>query len=213
MHVLRYHSLQKCSAVHRRAPAQWKGGSMIIGALGQWLGCYTSGQEALGKVFRQPDHCRGQASAETLMLVPLYFLLVFGLLQLGQLATALVVVNYGAAAIARQAVAENISGGQDYNRRLEQFFVAGMKNPDAWANPKDPDSPIDPLLRDVRVEACAEVKAFPFVNAILGGALKAGLGEAAKCEDIKTFAYNSSGSGSFVVHAKAKARMNLKPPR
>ena len=53
------------------------------------------------------DRCRrGQAMTETILMVPLYFLIVFGLLQIGQLGVALLMVNYGASSVAR-AVAQD----------------------------------------------------------------------------------------------------------
>src|SRR4051812_21017228 len=74
---------------------------------------------------------RGQNMTETLVLLPLYLLLVFGLLQAGQLATGLLVADYAASAIARQAVQDGSTGTQGaYQTRFTTMLTAGMKNPE-----------------------------------------------------------------------------------
>lgn len=145
---------------------------------------------------------RGATTVETLLMTPLYFLFVFGLLQLGQLMTALLVVNYAAGAIARQAVADNIRGDRAYPEILKRLMIAGMKNPSAMAKPKDG------MLADVNVDACVEVGAFPFVSQVAAKSIAPG--SSSNCDGVNIIAFNRSGTGSFVLQAKAKARLNMR---
>ena len=156
----------------------------------------------------------GQSMTETALLLPLYLLIVFSLLQMGQLATALVVTNYAASAIARQAVQEgSITNQGAYETRFGALITAGMKNEKVFPV-------LDPAtsapLRNVHVHACAEISAFPFVGQFFGSILANGLGSGSsdRCPDLGTRAFafkNTPPVASFVVHGTATARMNYQP--
>ncbi len=67
----------------------------------------------------------GQNMTETILLLPAYLLLVFGVLQMGQLGTALLVADYAASAVARQVVqdqTENTLLGGNYMSRFEKLM-------------------------------------------------------------------------------------------
>ena len=56
----------------------------------------------------RPAHStRGQSLAESVLVMPLFFFLVFGLLQIAQLGIALVVTQYAASSLARKAANES----------------------------------------------------------------------------------------------------------
>src|SRR5205823_2127843 len=96
----------------------------------------------------------------TIVLLPFYLMLVFALLQAGQLATGLMVADYAAAAIARQAVQDGSTSTQGvYRTRFEKMMTAGMKNAVVSVA-----SDNGGLLSNVTVHACAEVDAFPFLG-------------------------------------------------
>lgn len=137
------------------------------------------------------------------MMMPLYFLLAFFGLQLGQLITGMLVVNYAAGSIARHAVADNISGSRSYPDVMQRLMVAGMKNPSGVANASTE------LMGDVNVDACVEIGAFPFVSQLASKALSAG--SSAACASVQNIAFNSAGTGAFVLKGKALARMNMRP--
>src|SRR5437879_1733754 len=99
----------------------------------------------------------GQSVTESIVMLPVYLLLVFGVLQLGQLGTALLVANYAASAIARQAVQDGTSGDQGaYRTRFEKLLTAGMKNPVVNVVPDN-----NGLLSNVTVHACAQINTLP----------------------------------------------------
>ncbi len=151
----------------------------------------------------------GQTTTETILLFPFYMVLVFGLLQLGQLGVALLVANYAASSIARQAVEDNISGSVEYTSKMEKLMTAGMRRPYAKATAEFSTPP----FAEVSADACAEVYAYPFIGQLLGKAITKGLasGNSSKCTTLSTFAYSNSRPAYFVVHGKASARMNYKP--
>src|SRR5690349_10989614 len=129
-------------------------------------------------VTRSRNHT-GQAMTESVMLMPLYFLIVFALLQVGQLGAALLVVEYGASTVARQAsqdedpsVVANASGSvfsldttQNYKQKFVNLFVAGMQYAGLTGKIKGNGSTtnIDPAAT-LTVNACAKVNAFPFLG-------------------------------------------------
>ncbi len=153
------------------------------------------------------ENSKGATTAETLMLAPLYFFMAFGLLQLGQLATALIVVNYAAGSMVRQAIADNGLEG-NYDDRLRKLQTAGMHKPHTRVKTDG-----SKLMGNITVYACSEVNAFPFIGALLGRTLAAsfGSGTSYDCENLNLFAFNASGPGSFVVQGTAKGRMNMRP--
>ncbi len=140
--------------------------------------------------------------------MPVYLLLVFGLLQMGQLAIALLIADYAASAIARQAVQDGSTGTQgSYTERFEKLLTAGMKNPtiDVVADPG--------LLSNVTVHACAQIDALPFIGQIIGRPLASGLGTGGpgNCQNLRVFAFSNGAPYAFTVHGKATARMNYRP--
>jgi Flp pilus assembly protein TadG len=146
----------------------------------------------------------GQAVTETIVLLPLFFLLVFGLLQLGQLGTALLVANYAASAMARQMVQDNSTTAN--KTRFTNMLTAGMKSANV-----EQDIQSTGVFANVTVHACADIDAFPFVNQILGGVLsRVAPGGAGNCKALGTFGYTSSPP-RFTVHGQAEARMNYRP--
>ena len=144
----------------------------------------------------------GQAISETLLLLPLYLLLVFALLQLGQLGTALVITNYAASTVARDFVQNNSvdnGAGEVHFRRL---MVAGMKNA-TIESIKDQNG----MLSNVTVHACAEIDAFPLVGSVLGRGLSSHL-SGTNCQALSYVGFTGSPPYRFIVHGTATLRMN-----
>ena len=145
-------------------------------------------------------------------MLPLYLLLVFGLLQLGQLGTALLVTNYGAATIARQLVKDSWSGSglaslsSPYSTKFNDLLMAGMKNGTLEAR-RTKDGPLSPLST-VEVHACVEVTAFPFVGHLVANRLANGTVQGCAANMLLSF---NTGNYAFVLHSQAMARMNYQP--
>ena len=155
---------------------------------------------------------KGQSMTETILLLPLYFLFVFGLLQAGQLSVALLVANYGASSIARRMVADDADSPDKYRPRFENLLVAGMKYEGLKASHEPDSGGGSGLLSSVTVDACSKVGAFPFVAQTLHAipAVNSRLAGGGGC-DVKNgqpFFFNGT---QFIVHGRATARRNYNP--
>jgi Flp pilus assembly protein TadG len=140
----------------------------------------------------------GQTTTETILWLPFFLFFAFGLIQAGQLGTALIVTNYAASAVARQAVQENgaISGGA--KSRFERLLIAGMRNAQLTSTTQSGG-----LASNITVTACADVPALPFVATFLGRPLGGG-----GCGSGGLVSLNGN---MFTVQGKARARMNYQP--
>jgi hypothetical protein len=117
--------------------------------------------------FRQ---IRGQSITETLLLLPLYLALVFGMLQAAYIGLALATTSHAAGSIARRAAREDTvkSFPEDrYKDRLDAVLFAGMKPYAVKASVPD-----HPTLPVVTVNACAEIMAFPLVGTFFNALFK-----------------------------------------
>lgn len=150
---------------------------------------------------------RGQGTTETLVLLPFFLVLIFGLLQLGQLATALLIANYAAAAAGREMVQNNNRNPGSYSARFDKLLAVGMKNPQLDVG--DPEG--DSIEKNITVHACADINAFPFVNEFFGSILTSRLGTGSGgCPALNLFEFRRSLPPAFVVHGKATVRLNYK---
>jgi hypothetical protein len=150
----------------------------------------------------------GQAFTESLLLMPLYLLLIFGLLQLAQLGVAVLVTNYAAGTIARQLVQDGTTDASVGMPRFQKLMVAGMSVYGLQAETEGSG-----LLTDVTVHACTKVGAMPVVNYFVKHALpKNPLPQPGAClDEYGLFRYYRQWPYYFVVHGKATARMNYRP--
>jgi len=111
-------------------------------------------------------HLRGQTLVEAILLLPLVLLFVFGLLQACQIGVGLIVVNYGAASVARKAA----QGGnlESAKSRAEPSYrslmVGGLKAPTLNACQV---SGGNDATSDIAIVARANVDAFPVVGPML----------------------------------------------
>jgi len=165
-----------------------------------------------------PEAAGGQTTTETILLFPVFMLLVLGLIQMGQLATALLIANYAASSIARQVVRDGRAGDRTaHEARLRKLMTAGMKNGKVTI-----DMPTGGLMSNVTVNACAEIGAFPFVNYFVKHSIKLTMGPyisptgGVNCEStipnsMGPFYYYRQHPYYFVVHGKATARLNYQP--
>jgi hypothetical protein len=164
---------------------------------------------------------------ESVILMPLFFVLVFGLLQLAHLGLAVVMANYAATSIARKAASEkdfsttprgmpagNMTG---YTQQANNLFVAGMQLDSTGGimgcvEQSDMSVPTEELVVLVR----AQFSPFPFVgtflNQIFGTQYATSL---LSCTDLT----NQSGFGPFnyvpqpptiYVTGSGKVRLNYK---
>jgi len=154
----------------------------------------------------------GQSITETILTLPLYLAVVFGLLQVGQLATGLLVVNYAASTIAREAVQENaLSIKSQYVTRFTNLLTVGMTYKDLQFA-QDTSTP--PLI-SIKVDACAQLGVFPLLGEIF---LKPALGTkyaggvcGGPAPTLGPFSFNGSPPYRFTLHGTATARMNYQP--
>ena len=152
----------------------------------------------------------GQSTSETVLMLPFYLFLVFGLLQLGQLATAVIIADYAASAVARQAVQEGATSPSSSDQaRFESLLLVGMKSP--VLNFKTDGTT---LLSDITVDACATVDAFPFLGQFLTAAVHqnySGGGDCGSGQSMGPLYFNGAAPYAFRVHGRATARMNYHP--
>ena len=164
---------------------------------------------------------------ETVILLPLFFFIVFGLLQLAQLGLAVVIVNYTASSIARKAASERdfstVAQGQPagsvtaYSQKAINMMVAGMQLDTTSGlmgcfEQSDLSVPTGELVVLVR----AQLQLFPFVSYFLTGVFHDQYAvQPLSCTDLT----NQSGFGPFnyspqppifYVTGTGKVRLNYK---
>jgi hypothetical protein len=166
---------------------------------------------------RQQDQRRrlnGQTIVETILVLPFFLLLIFGLLQVGEIAVGLVTATYAAGSIARRVVQEGASSTTDGKAQLQNLMFGGMK---VAGVQEGFASATGGLTADVRVNACVQIDPLPFVgfflNPILGDHFS-GNDNAEACDgsgSLGPLYFVPRGSGGvhyFVVRGTAQARMN-----
>ena len=164
---------------------------------------------------------RGQTMTETLVMLPFFLVLVFGLLQTCQLGTALVMASYAASKVARNAVRDDLSGNGSVDLKsydtpdYEALMIAGMKS-DKLEGCIQVDGP----LRSITVRATAQVNAFPLLGNFLDGAFRGNFDDgdaSAACPDMISpkglgpFNFSNTGGYHFLVRGRTTVRMNLRP--
>jgi len=172
---------------------------------------------------RSKRNLRGQAMAESILMLPLYFLFVFAFLQVLELGLAAIVAHYAASSVARMAVQnENFSGTcfatipeADVQAKVESLMFGGFMK---YAGVKAAIVK-NPPTADVSVVVRLEVAAFPFVNTAFHAALTDSVDGAPTCVNndvvpINTFGpFNFSANPPylFYVNGRSIARMNYQP--
>src|SRR5690242_19510226 len=79
---------------------------------------------------RRTSYQRGQASIETVLMLPLILAVTFALLQIGLIGLAFIYANYGANSMARIVVRSSSSSITNPNvstAELDRLLVAGLK--------------------------------------------------------------------------------------
>lgn len=119
---------------------------------------------------------RGQSMTESILLMPVFFLIVFGLLQLAQLGLAVVMTSYAASSIARIAAASTtISAVNGATSSISQYQTnaQNIMLPRMGINFKDLKGCIQatPPTATLTVRVRARVDAYPFFAQILSAAL------------------------------------------
>ncbi len=152
----------------------------------------------------------GQTITEVAIVLPLFLLLVFGVLQVGHLGIAVAIVNYGASAVARQAVEENGFNEAAAQNHFNQLLMAGLSPLPIEHHIEDIDS--QQITSDIAITACAELPAYPFVGQFLDKALTSeaagGDGCTAGTKTLGPVGLKGPAPYHFLVSGKAKARMN-----
>jgi hypothetical protein len=155
---------------------------------------------------------RGQSVSETVILMPLFLFLVLGLLQMGELGTALLIANYSASAVARQVVQDQVKMNSlqgSYLTRFKGLLSAGMRDPVLTAEYTE-----DGVFSEVTVRACAQITAFPFVGQFLTPALGSkysGFDCSPSERTIGPFSFSGTAPYKFGVRGIASMRMNYQP--
>jgi hypothetical protein len=147
----------------------------------------------------------GQSTTETIILLPLYFVFVFGLLQVAQLGIALAVSSYAASSVARRMVQDNTLNASSYQATFQNLMTAGMRYNDLYADNAASGAQI---FTDITVHACAEVSAFPLVGDFLNRPLTPYKGNCRSGNAMGPFSF-SGPPYKFIVRGRAVARMNV----
>ena len=165
---------------------------------------------------------------ETVILLPLFFFMVFALLQLSHLGFAVVMANYAASSIARQAASERdfsaaVRGSPvaiiaAYGQKAKDLMVAGMQLDGnsgliGCIEQSDPTVPTGELVVLVR----ARLPAWPFVGILLNGALGSqydaqplSCGNLTNAQGFGPFNYSPDPPQTFFVTGSGKVRLNYK---
>jgi hypothetical protein len=170
---------------------------------------------------RDPGSRTGQTMTETVILLPLFLVIVFGLLQLGQLGIAVIMVNYAASSIAREAASKfdyagATNGVMQLHQKMQDLMVAGMSTDSSFGllgcTVADTNTPTAELVVLVR----AKVAAWPGLGYFLNGAFGDRYAtQPLTCSDLT----NAQGFGPFnystqpptyFVTGTGKVRLNYK---
>jgi Flp pilus assembly protein TadG len=162
------------------------------------------------------NKCDGQSLTETLLLMPLFLLFVFGLLQVCQLGIAILMVNYAASSIARKAASENnfappanvSSIMSNYQQKSSGLMVAGMQPLITGGLLGCVES--SPPTANLFVAVRTKISAWPFFAQTVDKALRSpGAPAALSCSGNNTVDFsNESGAYYFYVTGQAKVRLN-----
>lgn len=158
-----------------------------------------------------PPGRKGQSLTETVILLPLFLLLIFAIVQTCHLGIALAIVNYGASAVARQAVQQNSNFASSGQARFNKLMMAGMKPLQLHGvAAREENSSQTSVTSNMEVTACAELPAYPFVGQLLDKALSSPA-ESDPCGGTKSLgpvSLKGPAPFHFIVHGQARARMN-----
>jgi Flp pilus assembly protein TadG len=136
------------------------------------------------------------------MLMPLFFFLAFALLQIGHLGVAIALVHYGASSAARAAVHANSFTESDAPSRFKKLLGLGLKSGTIEGRVENNVAP------NITVTACAELRAYPFVGAVLKKTSMGKTSEGCSEGGIGPVSLKGNGPFHFVIRAQAVARMN-----
>jgi len=152
------------------------------------------------------SHDAGQTLTETAVLAPLFFTLVFALLQVCHLGLAVAIVNYGASSAARLAVEQNDTSGSNATTQFKKLLAAGLTaHGNVQTRPVDQDS----VTQNLVVTACAQLPAYPFVGELLDKALSSANGtDCAQGAKMMGPIGLTGPPYYFIIEGQAKARMN-----
>jgi len=165
----------------------------------------------------------GQALTESILLMPLFFLFFFGLLQVAQLGIAVVMTSYAASSIARIAAASGnvsaassgpVSSISQYQSNAQKFMVAGASLKDLSACVQ-----ATPPTATLTVRVRAKVDAYPFFAQVLSGALSNAYADESggTCPNLANpngfgpFNFSNNGAYYFYVSGIASTRLNYAP--
>jgi Flp pilus assembly protein TadG len=165
---------------------------------------------------------------ETVILLPIFFFIVFGLLQVAQLGLALVMVNYAASSIARTAASEKnfstetpgvaVGSIDSYGQKASNLMVAGMQMDGSSGligclEQSDVTVPTGELVVLVR----AQLSAWPFIGYILNGIFgnqyatqPLSCGDLTNAHGFGPFNYSPNPLPTFFVTGTGKVRLNYK---
>jgi len=165
---------------------------------------------------------------ETVILLPLFFFIVFGLLQVAQLGLAVVMANYAASSIARKAASENnystaapgtsVGSITAYGQKASDLMVAGMQLDGSTGllgcvEQSDMTVPTGELVVLVR----AQLSAWPLTGSVLSGIFGSQYNtQPLSCSDLKNaqgfgpFNFSPSPAPTFFVTGTGKVRLNYK---
>jgi hypothetical protein len=150
----------------------------------------------------------GQSLSEAVLLSPLFFLMMFAIIQACHLGIAMVLVSYGASSVARLAVQENGYEASSAMPKFQKLMIAGLifrKLSPMEDNPGD-------VAQNITITACAELPAYPAVGQFLARALPAGGNtDCGGAKHLGPISLTGQAPYHFILHGEATARMNYKP--
>ena len=147
----------------------------------------------------------GQTFTEAVIVLPLFLVLAFALLQIGHLGIAMAVVSYGASSAARQAVEKNDLTDTSATDRLKKLLSVGLQSPSAHCQLDG-----DAITPNVTVTACASLPVYPFIGSFLYKTLSDQVSGNSCAAGAKSFGPVAVKGPPyiFIVQGQAAARMN-----
>ncbi len=163
----------------------------------------------IGRVvgFKSPQ--AGQSLTESVILMPVFLLALFTLIQVGHLGIGVAIVNYAASSVAHLAVQENTYNQSSASSRFKSLLIAGLKLVEIQGK-VEPDD----VTPNVKVTACASLQAYPFVGEFLDKALGSASTGGDGCGGTKMFgpvSLQAPAPYHFIIRGQTMARMNLNP--
>ena len=155
----------------------------------------------------------GQTSTEAILLIPVFLLLVFAIVQIAHIGVGVVVMQYAASSIARQAVQSGDPNDEaKAKEKLGHLMFAGLTAGKVHTGLKT-ETTANEVTPTVEVVTCAELTAYPFVGEFLSKASWKTANATTEClgSSLTPVMLKGPAPYKFLIRGQSLARMNYQP--